>query len=223
VVTRVEQTMAVEAVIFDFGGVVTASPFDAFNRFEAARGLPKDFVRRVNAANADDNAWARLERNALDHAEFDRLFRAESAALGHEVSGAEVMAALSGALRPRMVAAIKRCKPRFKVGCITNIFLAGDGDAHQMASDAAAVFKLFDVVIESAKVGLRKPDPRIYLLMCERLAAPPAACVYLDDLGINCKPAAQLGMTAIKVVDEDQALADLARATGVDFTAEAVT
>lgn len=212
--------MGVEAVIFDFGGVVTASPFDAFNRFEAARGLPKDFLRQVNAHNAQDNAWAQLERGELDRREFDRRFREESRALGHEVSGAEVMGALTGALRPRMVAAVRRCKQSFKVGCITNIFLADDGDAHQMAGDTAAAFSIFDAVIESAKVGLRKPDPRIYLMMCERLAAPPAACVYLDDLGVNCKPAAQLGMTAIKVVDEDQALADLARATGVDFTME---
>lgn len=214
--------MAVEAVIFDFGGVVTASPFEAFNRFEAERGLPKDFLRRVNAVNPHDNAWARLERNEVDHAEFDRRFRAESRALGHEVSGAEVMGALTGALRPRMVAAVRRCKQRFKVGCITNIFLTGDGGAHQMARDAADVFALFDEVIESAKAGLRKPDPRIYLMMCDLLAVAPGSCVYLDDLGINCKPAAQLGMTAIKVVDEAQALADLARATGMDFTAEAV-
>jgi putative hydrolase of the HAD superfamily len=212
--------MAVEAVIWDFGGVITASPFEAFNRFEAARGLPRDFVRQVNARNPHENAWARLERAEVDHAEFDRLFREESRALGHDVSGAEVMAALSGAIRPRMVAALKRCKQSFKVGCITNIFLAKEGEAHRMANDVADVFALFDAVIESAKAGLRKPDPQIYRMMCERLQVEPRACVYLDDLGINCKPAAQLGMTAIKVVDPDQALADLARATGLAFEEE---
>jgi putative hydrolase of the HAD superfamily len=212
--------MAVEAVIWDFGGVITASPFEAFNRFEAERGLPPDFVRRVNAHNPHENAWARLERAEVDHAEFDRLFREESRALGYEVSGAAVMAALSGAIRPRMVAALKACKQRFKVGCITNVFLAEHGDAHRMADDVAGVFALFDAVIESAKAGLRKPDPRIYRMMCERLEVEPRACVYLDDLGVNCKPAAQLGMTAIKVVSPDQALADLARATGLAFEEE---
>ena len=59
---------------------------------------------------------------------------------------------------------------------------------------------LFDAIIESSKAGVRKPDPRIYQMMCELLAVEPAACVYLDDLGVNCKPAAELGMTAIKVV-----------------------
>lgn len=212
--------MAVEAVIWDFGGVLTASPFEAFNRLEAGMGLPRDFIRRVNAANPHDNAWARLERAEIDRAEFDSLFRAESRALGHEVPGTEVMAALSGVVRPRMVAALKACKQRFKVGCITNIFLAEDGEAHRMDRGVAEVFALFDVVIESAKAGLRKPDPRIYEMMCGALVVAPGACVYLDDLGVNCKPAAQLGMTAIKVVDEAQALADLARATGLAFEEE---
>jgi putative hydrolase of the HAD superfamily len=212
--------MAVEAVIWDFGGVITASPFEAFNRFEAERGLPRDFIRLVNATDPHANAWARLERAEIDRGEFDRLFRAESRALGHELSGLEVLAVLSGAIRPRMVAALKACKRRFKVGCITNIFLADDGASHRMAGGVAEVFSLFDVVVESARTGLRKPDPQIYRLACEQLQVNPAACVYLDDLGVNCKPAAQLGMTAIKVVDEGQALAELARATGLDLAEE---
>jgi putative hydrolase of the HAD superfamily len=212
--------MAVEAVIWDFGGVLTASPFEAFNRLEAERGLPRDFIRRVNAANPHDNAWARLERAEIDRAAFDRLFRQESGALGHEVSGTAVMAALCGAVRPRMVAALKACKQRFKVGCITNIFLAEDGEAHRMDRGVGEVFALFDEVIESAKAGVRKPDPRIYRMMCDALAVAPEACVYLDDLGVNCKAAAQLGMGAIKVVDEAQALADLGRATGLSFEEE---
>ena len=212
--------MGIEAVIFDFGGVITASPFEAFNRFEAEHGLPKDIIRRINATDPHDNAWAHLERSDIDAAEFDRRFRQESRALGHEISGAAVMAQLSGAIRPRMVAALKTCKTRFKVGCITNNFMTEKGDAHRMASAMGEVLELFDAVIESAKAGLRKPDPRIYLMMCELLDVAPAACVYLDDLGINCKPAAALGMTAIKVADVDQTLADLARATGLSFDAE---
>jgi putative hydrolase of the HAD superfamily len=212
--------MPVEAVIWDFGGVITASPFEAFNRFEAERGLPRDFIRQVNALNPHANAWARFERNEVEVGEFDRLFRLESRALGHEVSGAEVVGRLSGAVRPRMVAALLACKARFKVGCITNVFVREAGEGDPMPRELAEVFALFDEVIESAKTGLRKPDPRIYLLMCERLQVNPQACVYLDDLGVNCKPAAQLGMNAIKVVDPDQALADLARATGLAFEEE---
>jgi putative hydrolase of the HAD superfamily len=214
--------MAIEAVIWDFGGVFTSSPFEAFNRYEVERGLPRDLIRRVNATNPHDNAWALLERNEIGAAEFDGRFLAESAALGHAVPGSEVLAMLSGQLRPRMVEALKACKSRFKVGCITNNFMSENGDAHRMASAMGEVLELFDAVIESAKAGVRKPDPRIYLMMCELLGVEPQACVYLDDLGINCKPAAALGMTAIKVVDVDQTLADLARATGLDFGAEAL-
>lgn len=214
--------MAIEAVIWDFGGVFTSSPFEAFNRYETERGIPKDLIRRVNATNPHDNAWALLERNEIGPVEFDGRFLAESTALGHPVPGREVLAMLSGQLRPRMVEALKACKTRFKVGCITNNFMSENGDAHRMASAMGQVLELFDAVIESAKAGVRKPDPRIYLMMCELLEVKPQACVYLDDLGINCKPAAELGMTAIKVVDVDQTLADLARATGLDFGAEAI-
>jgi putative hydrolase of the HAD superfamily len=216
--------MAVEAVIWDFGGVFTTSPFEAFNRYEAERGLPKDLIRRINAANPDTNAWALFERNEVDADGFDRLFLEESTALGHPVPGREVLPQLSGALRPRMVAALKACKRHFKVGCITNNVVSmhspGQDEGQRAAGAMAQVMPLFDAIIESSKAGVRKPDPRIYRMMCELLAVEPAACVYLDDLGINCKPAAALGMTAIKVVDVDQTLAELARATGLSFDVE---
>lgn len=207
--------MSVEAVIWDFGGVFTTSPFDAFNAYEARLGLPRDLIRRVNAADPDANAWARFERGDTDASGFDRLFLEESAALGHPVRGADVLPLLSGEVRPRMVEALKACKRRFKVGCITNTMAHGSGPA--AGSSAGEILGLFDVVIESSKAGIRKPDPAIYTMMCEALGVPPRACVYLDDLGINCKPAAAMGMTAIKVVNEDQALAELERATGLSF------
>ncbi|HEV7383706.1 MAG TPA: HAD-IA family hydrolase [Phenylobacterium sp.] len=215
----------IEAVIWDFGGVFTSSPFEAFNRLEAERGLPQDLIRRVNSTNPDANAWALFERNEVDAAGFDALFLAESTALGHPLRGAEVLPKLSGELRPRMVAALKACKAAgFKVGCITNNVVSmhspGQDEGQQAAGAMAQVMPLFDAIIESSKAGVRKPDPRIYLMMCELLAVAPTVCVYLDDLGINCKPAAALGMTAIKVVDVDQTLADLARATGLTFDVE---
>jgi putative hydrolase of the HAD superfamily len=216
--------VAVEAVIWDFGGVFTTSPFEAFNRLEAERGLPKDLVRRVNSTNPDSNAWALFERNEIDAARFDTLFLEESAALGHPLRGADVLPQLNGELRPRMVAALKACKRRFKVGCITNnvasMHSPGQDDSQRAAGAMAQVMPLFDAIIESSKAGVRKPDPKIYLMMCDLLGVKPDACVYLDDLGINCKPAAALGMTAIKVVDVDQTLAELSAATGLSFDVE---
>jgi putative hydrolase of the HAD superfamily len=216
--------MAVEAVIWDFGGVFTSSPFEAFNRFEAEKGLPKDLIRRVNATNHHDNAWALFERNEIDTARFDQLFLEESTALGHPVQGRDVLPLLSGSVRPRMVAALKTCKQHFKVGCITNNVVSmhspGQDEIQRAAGAMGQIMPLFDAIIESSKAGVRKPDPKIYLMMCDLLAVKPDACVYLDDLGINCKPAAELGMKAIKVVEVDQTLTDLAAATGLTFGAE---
>ena len=211
--------MAIEAVIWDFGGVFTTSPFEAFNRYEVAHDLPGDFIRTVNATNPDDNAWARFERAELDAAGFDALFLKESEALGHAVRGADVLPLLSGEVRPRVVAALDVCRQHFKVGCITNNMAQGHGPGMAASAGGAAraadIMSRFHVVIESSKAGVRKPDPAIYLMMCEALTVSPVACVYLDDLGVNCKPAAALGMKAIKVVSEGQLLTDLERATGV--------
>jgi putative hydrolase of the HAD superfamily len=219
--------MAVEAVIWDFGGVFTSSPFEAFNRYEAEKGLPADLIRKVNSTNPDHNAWALFERNEIDTAGFDAMFLKESTALGHPVPGREVLPLLSGSLRPRMVAALKACKVKFKVGCITNNVVSehspGQDQGQRMAGAMGQVMPLFDAIIESSKAGVRKPDPRIYLMMCDLLEVRPEACIYLDDLGINCKPAAGLGMRAIKVVGVDQTLAELAEFTGLTFDAEPVS
>ena len=216
--------MSVEAVIWDFGGVFTSSPFEAFARYEAENGVPKDLIRKVNSTNPDSNAWALFERNEIDTAGFDELFLKESTALGHPVPGRDVLPLLSGSLRPQMVAALKACKAHFKVGCITNNMVThhspGADEPQRAAGAMGQVMPLFDHIIESSKAGVRKPDPAIYLMMCEALGVKPEACVYLDDLGINCKPAAALGMRAIKVVDVAQTLAELSAATGLVFDDE---
>lgn len=209
-------------VIFDFGGVITSSPFEAFNRLEAERGLPRDFVRTVNSTNPDDNAWAKFERAEIDVESFDALFAAEAEALGHALDGASVIGCLAGDVRPYMVTALDRLKDQgFGVGCITNNVKAGRGAAMARSEDKAleveSIMARFDHVIESSKAGVRKPDPRIYQMMCEALSVAPENCIYLDDLGINCKPAAGLGMHAIKVTSGEQALADLEAVLGMQL------
>lgn len=213
--------MPIEATLWDIGGVLTSSPFEAFNRFEADHGLPTDFIRTVNSTNPRANAWARFEASQVSADEFDELFRAESTALGHPVSGKAVLELLSGETRPRMIAALARCKEHFKVGAITNNMKSDDARPAPRdpvrASAMEAAMALFDMVVESSVEGIRKPDPAIYRLACERLGVEPAACVFLDDLGINLKPARAMGMHTIKVVDEDQAIRDLEEATGLTF------
>jgi putative hydrolase of the HAD superfamily len=207
-----------EAVIWDFGGVLTSSPFEAFTRFEAERGLPPDIIRRTNAANHHENAWAKFERAEVDIETFDRLFAAESLALGAEIRGRDVLPLLSGDPRPEMVEALRRVKTRLKTGCITNNLPANAiGSAGGRTLYVAEVMALFDHVIESAKIGLRKPDPRIYRMMVDALGVDPRGCVYLDDLGVNLKPAREMGMTTIKVLNAPQALAELEAATGLSL------
>jgi putative hydrolase of the HAD superfamily len=206
----------IEAVIWDFGGVLTTSPFEAFARFERERRLPADIIRRTNAANHLENAWAKFERAEVDVETFDRLFAEESKALGAEVRGRDVLPLLQGDLRPEMVEALRRIKAACKTGCITNNLPANAmGSTSGRSLYVAEVMVLFDHVIESAKIGLRKPDPRIYQMMLERLGVDPGKCVYLDDLGVNLKPAREMGMTTIKVVSAPQALAELEAATGM--------
>lgn len=211
--------MTIEAVIFDFGGVLTSSPFEAFSRFETERGLPVDIIRRTNAANHLENAWAKFERAEVDIETFDHLFAVESLALGVEVRGRDVLPLLQGDLRSEMVEALKRIKAQFKTGCITNNLPANAiGSMTGRSLYVAEVMVLFDHVIESAKIGLRKPDPRIYQLMVETLKIDPKNCVYLDDLGVNLKPAREMGMTTIKVTSGAQAIAELEAATGVKLS-----
>ena len=208
--------MTIEAVIWDFGGVLTTSPFEAFARFETERGLPADIIRRTNAANHLENAWAKFERAEVDAVTFDALFAAESLALGAEVRGRDVLPLLSGDLRPGMIEALKRVKATFKTGCITNNLPANSiGSKAGRSLYVAEVMALFDHGIEAANIGQRKPDPRRNRMVTDARGVDPKRCVYLDDLGVNLKPAREMGMTTIKVLNAAQAIAELEAATGL--------
>ena len=197
------------AVLWDFGGVILSSPFEAFNRYEREQGMPLDFIRTVNATNPHDNAWAKLERSEVNGREFDEIFAAESNALGHRIPGADVLALLSGDVRPEMVDLLDRVKDAgYLTACLTNNVL-GDHPDNERAAQIGAIMMRFDAVVESSKVGVRKPEPRFYEIACELLGVQPNQCVFLDDLGINLKPAAAMGMTTIKVLNAEQAIRDL--------------
>jgi putative hydrolase of the HAD superfamily len=203
----------IRAVLFDIGGVLFSSPFDAFARYERERGLPVDFIRTLNATNPDANAWAQLERSAVSFDEFCTLYEAEAVAAGNPIDAREVLACLSGDLRPEMVEAARRCRKQFKTAALTNNFVGADRD--EGTGMMSVLGDLFDEVIESSKVGVRKPDPRFYELACEALDIQPSEAVFLDDLGVNLKPAKAVGMTTIKVVDPAQAITDLEAVLGI--------
>jgi putative hydrolase of the HAD superfamily len=205
----------IRSVMFDFGGVITSSPFDAFDRYEREQGLPAGFIRSVNSTNPDNNAWANLERGTLDVDGFADAFEAEARERGHELDGHAVLTLLGGDVRPAMVDAVRRCAERFETACVTNNFGTMDIATRP---EVAAVYALFDVVLESRTLGVRKPEPRFYELACDAVGVQPEEVVYLDDLGINLKPARAMGMHTIKVVDPVEALVELCAVTGLELT-----
>ena len=210
----------VKAVIWDFGGVFTSSPFEAFARYETERGIPVGTIRKINSTNHQTNAWAKFEQALVSIEDFDRIFLAEAAVLGHTIPGRDVLPLLQGEFRPEVIEALKRVKAAgLLTGCITNNMphnvWHGTPEGRQLY--AQEIMALFDVVLESARIGIRKPDPRIYEMMCEQLGVAADSCVYLDDLGGNLKPARAMGMTTIKVENGHQAVAELERATGLSL------
>lgn len=209
----------IRAVLFDFGGVILTSPFEAFARYEREHGLPEDFIRRLNATNPEDNAWARLERSELDVDGFADVFEAEARAAGHVLDARQVLLLLGGEVRPRMAAALPRIKEAgYLLGMLTNNFTTGPGDGNGgRRPEIERIMALFDLVLESSRAGVRKPDPRFYETACAELGVEPSEAVFLDDLGVNLKPARAMGMTTIKVVDADEALAELGELLGLEL------
>jgi putative hydrolase of the HAD superfamily len=200
-----------QAVIWDFGGVFTTSPFEAFARYEREKGLPENLIRQINSANPLENAWARFERSELDLDQFDVEFANEARALGYHVPGKDIIALLAGDFRPEMIEALRRIRRAgFKTGCITNNVPANTSDTREGRTlYAREIMEMFDHLIESSKIGIRKPNPRIYQMMCDELSVEPSACIYLDDLGMNLKPAKAMGMATIKVENGPQAIGEL--------------
>ena len=215
------QKLRFSSVFWDFGGVITSSPFEAFSNFELNNNLPKDFIRKVNSTNHKSNAWAQLEQSKINLEEFDVLFKKESKSLGYEVSGGQILNLLQGEIRTKMVNALEKLKKEnFTLACLTNNF--NSGDKNQSALDdineeRTKIMNNFDYIIESKELGIRKPDVEFYLKALEISGADPKKTIFLDDLGINLKPAKELGMTTIKVLDSDQALKELSNLVGINF------
>ena len=207
--------MTYKAVIWDFGGVITSSPFEAFNNFEKENNLPMDIIRTINSENSDINAWAKFERNDISVNEFDELFKNEAGNKGFDITGKQIIKLLSGEIRPFMVDFLNELKGNYKLGCITNNVQTDKNDKKNHSKEVSKVMSLFDNVIESSLIGIRKPDPRIYYMSCEALDVLPESCIYLDDLGINLKPARAIGMTTIKVTDPNIAVSQVKNFLGI--------
>jgi putative hydrolase of the HAD superfamily len=201
--------MRFRAVIFDLGGVVLDSPLHAIAAYERELGIPAGFVNRVVVDTGPAGAWSRLERGELSRRAFEAAFEAECRAAGHALSAATMMERIATCgPRPLMLKALGTLRSAgLALAALTNNW------AHEGAGvpGTDALRELFDVFVESSKVGLRKPDPRIYHHVCEALGVTPSEAVFLDDIGRNLKAARELGMATIKVDAPEPALAELGR------------
>ena len=211
----------IKAVFWDFGGVITTSPFESFNAYEAKNNIQKDFIRQVNASNPDNNAWAKLERSEISLKEFDELFYKESRALGNGIPGIDVISLLQGQLRPEMIAALQKIKGNLIQACLTNNISFPDeelsDDNVSIAGKNKEIMELFDFVVASSEENVRKPDTVFYDLALSRAKVDPKEVVFLDDLGINLKPAKAMGMNTIKVVNSHDALEELNNLLPIDL------
>jgi putative hydrolase of the HAD superfamily len=204
------------AVIFDLGGVVFPSPFEAFDAYDRDADLPAGSVRGVIRTSSESGAWAALERGELALPEFHAQLEAEATAAGFRLDAAKLMTKIATGFgpRPAMAVAIRRIREaKLRTAALTNNWPRPDDAPFPANGDGLG----FDVVVESATVGLRKPDPRIYELVLSRLGVDAPDAVFLDDLGINLKPARAMGMTTIKVTDPDLAVAELAGVLGFEL------
>jgi putative hydrolase of the HAD superfamily len=201
------------AAIFDIGGVLTHSPVTRIQQYCLEQAIPDDVRYAIFAP--DDGPWSRFERSELTREQFAAEFDAHVTRCGTAARGTSFMEwfFVGFGERPEMVAVVKHLRGKVKLGSITNN-VARDEPAQRRTS-GIDLPSLFDVVVESAIEGIRKPDPRIYRLACERLGVEPTEAVFLDDLGSNLKGAKALGMHTIKVDATASAIDDLEAALGI--------
>ena len=207
------------AVLFDLGGVVLGSPLQAIRDYEQTLGLERNAINLVAARTAPNGAWSRLERGELDLETFFPAFEQDCRDAGIQMDARVMMSALSQASGPRpvMIEAIARLRAAGrKVGALTNNWAhTSDSSASDSGDGTRALERHFDVFIESSVEGLRKPDPQIYRIACERLDCEAGEIVFLDDIGHNLKPARTMGMATIKVEAPEAALRELETLVGL--------
>jgi putative hydrolase of the HAD superfamily len=202
-----------KAAIFDIGGVLTHSPVTRIKQYCADNGI-HDGVR-VAIFGPEDGPWSRFERSELTREGFAGEFDRHISVCETKATGPAFMEWFFQGFgeRPEMVGAVRYLKGRVKLGAITNN-VSRDEPA-QTRTSGIDLPSLFEVIVESAIVGYRKPEPQIFQIACEQLGIEANEAVFLDDLGANLKGARALGMHTIKVDDTLSALDELEAALGI--------
>ncbi|XP_066510263.1 acyl-CoA dehydrogenase family member 10-like [Hoplias malabaricus] len=208
-----------KAVIFDMFGVLIPSPLPKATEWEDKNGVPRGTIGQAIRTGGDGNTWRKYMRGELGPEEFVEAFSRDcSRIVGFEVHIGSFHSALSSASMSRPVAvmmeAVKCARTEgLKTAVLSNNFLLPEGKTY-MPLDTF----LFDVIVESCRVGLCKPDPRIYQLCAERLGVSPQEAVFLDDLSFNVEAAVQVGMHGIIVRDPVLAMKELEQVLNVSLS-----
>ena len=204
--------MTIKTIIFDFGGVITNSPIEGFKLLEEKHGYDKGIITNINMNNPDNNAWAKSERGEIDINTFLEEFEKEALSIGQKINAKEILQQLYGSLRENMINKIKllSTSKKYKLICLTNVLKGVDIFTPKERVEAVKdVMSYFDIIYESYKLNMRKPEARIYQYILKELNIEPQETVFLDDLGMNLKSAKQLGINTIKVIDPNDAIYQL--------------
>ena len=202
--------MSIKNIIFDFGGVVTDSPIEGFKNLEEHYGISKGTISSIVMTNQDNNAWAKSERGEINIDTFIKEFNQEALNLGFKLDATNILKQLYGPLRPIMVEKIISLSKNFQLICLTNVLK----DVHIFSNEKRIlevknILNYFDKIYESYKIGMRKPEKRIYEHVLNDLNIKPENTIFLDDLGMNLKTAKLLGIHTIKVVNPIKAIKEL--------------
>jgi putative hydrolase of the HAD superfamily len=205
-------TSPVKAVITDFGGVLTTPLMGFFARFQDDAGIPIEALGKAMVRIAQEQGFHplfELEKGELSEQRFVELLDgAVSAEVGHEVHLHGLADAYWRDLttNDQMVAYLRGLHARgYRLALLTNNVREWEPRWRPMVP----VDELFEVVVDSAFVGMRKQEREIYELTLERLELPAAACLFVDDIEINCTAASEVGMRAVWFRDTDQAIAEI--------------
>ena len=204
--------MTIKTIIFDFGGVITNSPIEGFKLLEEKHGYDKGIITNINMNNPDNNAWAKSERGEIDINTFLEEFEKEALSIGQKINAKEILQQLYGSLRKNMINKIKllSTSKKYKLICLNNVLKGVDIFTPKERVEAVKnVMSYFDIIYESYKLNMRKPEARIYQYILKELNIEPQETVFLDDLGMNLKSARQLGINTIKVIEPNDAIYEL--------------
>jgi epoxide hydrolase-like predicted phosphatase len=198
-----------QGLLVDWGGVLTGNVFDAFRAFCEQEGLEPDTLRRRFREDSHSRELLiGLETGKLDEDEFEPRF---AEILGVEPSGLIERIFAGAEPEEAMLAAVQRARARgVRTGLVSNSW-------GTRRYDRELLDRLFDGVVISGEIGIRKPAPEIYELAAQQIGLPPSRCVFVDDLPFNLKPAAELGMATILHADSDQTIAELEALLAVEL------